>query len=410
MTGEGWRQVADVAAWVIALAWCVRTAELVKNLPTLADLSELDWDVAPHEGPSLAVVVPARDEAKDIAATMDALLAADYKNLQIVAVDDRSTDGTGAILDEYALKAGDRMKVIHVEEPADGWMGKTFAMQLAVEQTDAEYLLFTDADVLFSPSILRKAVAYAEQTGVAHLVVLPTVQVRSRGEGIVLGFMQVLGMWAARPWRVMDPKAKRDAIGVGSFNMVRRDALMALGGLEPQRMVVLEDIHIGLRFKAAGLPQRVAIAPGLVLVHWASGMHGLVRVMTKNIFSSVNFRPLLGLAFCCWIVLFYLGPVAGLGWWRTLPPALIVMFAMAASYRAMGAASKIDARYGLLYPVGALVFVYAMLRSMVAAFVIGGVRWRGTKYPLRELRRTNSPRQWERAAEEARRLERLKGE
>jgi len=192
--------------------------------------------------------------------------------------------------------------------------------------------------------------------------------------------------------------------------MVRRDALMALGGWEPQRMVVLEDIHLGLRFKAAGLPQRVAVAPGLVLLHWASGARGLVRVMTKNMFSGVNFRPLLMLATCLWIVVFCLAPVVELGWWITLTPALIVMLAMAAAYRTMGAVSQIDARYGWLYPLGALVFVYAMLRSMVVAFVIGGVRWRGTQYPLSELRRKNSPRQWERAAAEARRLERLKSE
>jgi glycosyltransferase involved in cell wall biosynthesis len=398
----------ELIAWGIALAWSVRSTELIRNLPTLADLSELDWDAALHEGASVAVVVPARDEAKDIAATMDALLMADYRDLLIVGVDDRSTDETGAILDAYAAKACGRMKVIHVEELADGWLGKTFAMQLAVEQTQTEYLLFTDADVLLSPSIVRKAVHYAEMTGVAHLVVVPTMQVKSRGEGIVLGFFQILGMWAARPWRVMDPKAKRDAIGVGAFNMMRRDSLLAIGGLEPQRMVVLEDITLGLRFKAARLPQRVAVAPGQVLVHWASGVRGLVRVMTKNMFSGVNFQPLLMLGACGWIVVFCLAPLAGLAWWGTLAQSLIVMFAMASSYRAMGAVSRIDARYGWLYPLGALAFVYAMLRSMLVALWIGGVRWRGTVYPLRELRQHNSPWQWERAAVAKRRLERLR--
>jgi len=269
-------------------------------------------------------------------------------------------------------------------------------------------VLFTDADVLFSPSILRRALAYAKETGAAHLVVLPTMQVRSRGEGIVLGFFQILGIWATRPWRVADPKAKRDSIGVGAFNMVRRDALMEIGGLEPQRLVVLEDFMLGRRFKAAGLPQRVAFAPLLVLVHWAKGARGLVRVMTKNIFSGANFNPVLMLGACLWIVVFCLAPIAGLAWRTTVLPCLAVMCAITLAYRTMGQVSRIDARYGWLYPVGAVAFIYAMLRSMVVVFWQGGVRWRGTLYPLRELRQHNSAMRWERAAERARKIEKLK--
>jgi glycosyltransferase involved in cell wall biosynthesis len=408
MMADWWRRLIELIAWGIAVAWCIRTTELVKNLPTLPDLSGMEWDVAPKAEPSLVVVVPARDEAKHIAATLDALLVADYRNLQIVAVNDRSTDATGEILDECARLYGEQLKVIHVADLEDGWLGKTFAMQLAVEQTSSDYILFTDADVLFSPSILRRALAYAEQTEAAHLVVMPTMLVESRGEGIVLGFFQIVGMWAARPWRVADPDAKWDSIGVGAFNLVRRDALMAIGGLEPQRLVVLEDVALGRRFKAARLPQRVAFAPLLVLVHWASGVRGLVRAMTKNVFSGVNFNPFLMLGIGVWIVVFCLAPLAGVAWWRTVLQALMVLCSIAAAYRTMGKISRIDARYGWLYPLGAIVFLYAMVRSMLVVFWFGGVRWRGTYYPLRELRRHNRPMQWERAAAEARRLERLR--
>jgi glycosyltransferase involved in cell wall biosynthesis len=409
MSLAGWpRALAECTAWLIASAWAVRVSDLLRHSGSVEDLTKPEWQQAPFDGPSLTVVVPARDEAANIAATLDALMAADYPPMQVVAVNDRSTDATGEILDEYAQRWPMRLRVIHVEELADGWMGKTFAMQLAVERTESDYVLFTDADVLFSPSVLRRAVAYAEQTQAAHLVVMPTLLVRSRGEGIVLGFFQILAMWATRPWRVSDPKARRDTIGVGAFNMVRRDAWLRLGGFEPQRMVVLEDIHIGLRFKAEDQPQRMAYAPGMVLVHWATGMRGLVRVMTKNLFSGTNFNPLLMLAACAWIVGFCILPLAGLAWWPTVLPAMVVIFAVAAAYRRMGVYSKIDARYGWLYPVGAMVFVWVMLRSMVTAFLIGGVRWRGTKYRLQELRRSNHPRQWERAAAERRRLARLR--
>jgi len=258
-------------------------------------------------------------------------------------------------------------------------------------------VLFTDADVLFSPSVLRRAVAYAEQSRADHLVVLPTMQVMTRGEGIVLGFFQVLGIWASRLWRVSDVASSRDFVGVGAFNLVRRAAFESIGGWAPQRMAVLEDVTLGRRMKLAGMRQRVAYAPGLVLVHWASGAIGLVRVMTKNLFSSCNFRPLLMLGACGWIMVFCLAPLAALAWWPTLLPGLLVLCCIGAIYRVMGAVSRIDACYAWLYPLGAAAFVWAMLRSMMVVLWRGGVVWRGTFYALHELRRYNNPLQWGRS-------------
>ncbi len=403
---EFWRGMIGLCSWVIASVWGWRTYDAVQSLPTVPNLTEVDWNLRPERQPSLVVVVPARDEAENIAATIDALLLADYEPMLVLAVDDRSTDGTGRILDqlvsEYAKRQPGRLGAIHIEDLPDGWLGKTFALTVATENSDSEYLLFTDADVLFSPSILRRALVYAEQSQADHLVVMPTAQVKSRGEGIVLGFLQVIGLWGSRPWRVHRPEARHDVVGVGAFNLVRREALRKIGGWAPQRLSVLEDVTLGRRFKAAGMRQRVAFAPGLVLVHWAKGARGLIRVMTKNLFSAVNFRPLFLLLAALWIVVFCLAPVAGVAWWTTLVPSLIVLCCIGAMYRLMGAFSGIDSRYGLLYPLGALAFLYTMLRSMVLAWVQRGVVWRGTHYELRDLRRHNNPFQWKRAARQTR--------
>ena len=392
---ETWREWLEIVAWLVALAWVWSVGQAIQKLPSVEDLSSVEWDVETEGEPTLLVVVPARDEAESIAATMDALLMADYPAMRVLAVDDRSTDATGAILDGYAERHAGKIDVIHLTELPEGWLGKTFAMAVALENSDSEYVLFTDADVLHSPSILRRAVAYAEASEADHLVVMPTPLVKSRGEGIVLGFLQVLGLWASRPWKVSDPKSMRDSIGVGAFNLVRRDALEEIGGLAPQRLSVLEDVVLGRRMKAAGMRQRIAFAPGLVLVHWAKGAHGVIRAMTKNVFSGVGFRPVLLLGACVWVGLFFLAPLAGLAWWGTVVPSLLVLCTIGAAYRVLGEFSQIDARYGWLYPLGAVAFVYAMLRSMVAAWVRGGVVWRGTQYPLRELRQHNSPFQWE---------------
>lgn len=403
---EFWRGILQTVAWGIALVWVLRTYDVIHLLPGMVDLTQPDWDVRPEGTPTLTVVVPARDEAEKIAATLDALMAADYAGLRVLVVDDRSTDGTGAIVDayvaEYAVRKPGRLAAIHIAELPEGWLGKTFALMVATENSASDYLLFTDADVLFSPSILRRALVCAQDMQADHLVVMPTVEVRSRGEGIVLGFLQMMGLWASRPWKVEDPKALRDVVGIGAFNLVRRDAFHELGGWLPQRLAVLEDITLGRRMKAAGMRQRVVFAPGMVLVHWAKGAGGLLRGMTKNLFSAFGFQPLLVVLACAWIAVFCLLPLVGLAWLPTVLPALAILVCIGATYRVMGAETLIDARYAWLYPLGALALMFAMVRSMVVVLARRGVMWRGTLYPLRDLRRHNSPFEWEREARKKR--------
>ncbi|MGC9198453.1 MAG: glycosyltransferase [Acidobacteriaceae bacterium] len=413
---EFWQGVIRAAAWVVGLVWVLRTYDLVSRVPAMPNLTMMDWDEMPEGTPSLTVVVPARDEVEKIGATLDALLAADYPALRVLVVDDRSKDGTAEIVDRYVEEYAERQRTrgpgrwpgpeslsaIHIQDLPDGWLGKTFALMVATENSDSDYLLFTDGDVLFSPSVLRRAMVYVKESGADHLVVLPTVEVKSWDEGVLLGFLQALGVWASRPWKIEDPKARRDVAGIGAFNLVRRTALEEIGGWLPQRMAVLEDVTLGRRMKAAGMRQRLAFAPALVLVHWASGWGGLLRNMTKNLFAAFNFQPLLVLLAWVWIGVFFLLPLLGLVWLPTLLPSVVILCCIGATYRVLGMVSLIDARYAWLYPLGALGVLYATLRSMVVVTLQRGVVWRGTHYPLRELREHNSPLAWEREARQQR--------
>ena len=389
-----WPSVVEIAAWAVALAWCARTTDALRHLPSVPNLTGLEWDVWPEGSPGLTVIVPARDEAANIAATLDTLMQQDYENLRVIAVDDRSGDETGAIMDRFAERFPARLAAVHVTELPDGWLGKVHAMAVGFALCETEYVLFTDGDVMFSPSVLRRALAYVERERADHFVAVPTMQVKSWGEGVLLGFFQVLSLWVTRPWLASDPKAERDVVGIGAFNLFRHDALERLGGLEPQRLVVLEDMTLARRMKAAGMRQRVAFAPGLVLVHWAAGVSGLMQVMSKNLFSAFNFRPALALAACVGLVLFCLAPLAGIFWWGTIVPGLLVAACVSVGYRMYGEVSWIEARFGWGFPLGAVMFIYAVARSVVVVWKDGGVKWRGTLYPLRELRRWNSPKMW----------------
>jgi glycosyltransferase involved in cell wall biosynthesis len=218
----GLRLVRDLVAAAIALAWLQRAVSLLIHLPGIADVREAEFDA--ETGASLTVVVPARDEALNIEATLRSLLAQDLTNLQIVAVNDRSTDETGAIMQRLAAENPARLRVLHITELPAGWVGKPHAMAMAAADRTTDWLLFTDADVTFAPDVLRRAIVCAEETKTDHLVVAPTMLQRRWDEGIVLGFFQAASLWSARPWKIPDAKAKRDTIGVGAFNMVRREA------------------------------------------------------------------------------------------------------------------------------------------------------------------------------------------
>jgi glycosyltransferase involved in cell wall biosynthesis len=390
-------------AWAVALLWVWRAAELAMGLPSVPDLLTSEYDAAPPAGPSLTVVVPALNEEAHIAACLESLLAQEYQSLRIIAVNDRSTDGTGAVMKTLAAKHPDRLRVLHVTKLPEGWLGKTHAMALAATESRAdsgagqgsEYLLFTDADVVFRPDALRRTMAFVVASSADHMVTAPTLVLKRWDESALLGLFQVCALWASRPWRVPDPKAKRDAVGVGAFNLLRRSAYEQVGGFEALRLEIVEDLGMARRIKRAGLAQRIAFGRDLVRVHWAAGALGIVEVLTKNMFSAFGFRIPLLLGACWWLIAFCVLPAVGLAAAFWLPglilPGLIAMVEVAVAYRTIGRHSGISAWFAVLSPFAALLLIYTLLRSMVTTLRRGGVSWRGTFYSLAELRRHAAP-------------------
>jgi glycosyltransferase involved in cell wall biosynthesis len=381
----------EIIAWLVALSWLWKVADAALGLPRIPNLLLPEHNIAPAGSPSITVILPARNEAADIAATLHSLLAQDYPNLQIIAVDDRSTDQTGAIIDTIATEHPDKLRALHVTELPPDWLGKTHAMALAARHAATDYLLFTDADVLFRSDAIRRALAHAVATRADHLVTIPTTLIHRWDEAAILGFFQIFALWGARLWRVADPKSKRDALGIGAFNLLSRSAYIQTGGFESLRMEIIEDLALARRIKHAGLVQRVAFGRGLVSLHWASGIKGLVNVMTKNLFSAFRFSIWLALLGCLWLLVFCVAPVAGLFFTPTRIPTALTIAAVVWAYRLMSRHSGISTGYALFFPFGALVFVFTLLRSMLLTLKRGGVIWRGTFYPLTVLRKNAAP-------------------
>jgi len=381
----------QIIAWLIALTWLWKVIAAAFGLPRLPNLLLPQHDIPPAGSPSITAIVPARNEATDIAATLHSLLTQDYPNLQMIAIDDRSTDATGAIMDDIAAQHSEKLRALHVTELPPGWLGKTHAMALGARQARTDYLLFTDADVLFHPSAIRRSLANAVATNADHFVTVPTTIIKRWDEAAILGFFQIFSLWGARPWRVADPKAQRDALGIGAFNLLRRSAYLEIGGFESLRMEIVEDLGLARRIKRAGLAQRVAFGRGLISLHWASGATGLVSVMTKNLWAAFRFYIWLALLGCLWLLTFCVAPAIGLFLAPTRVPAILIYAAVALAYRLMSRPSGISTWNAVFFPLSALVFVFALFHSMRTTLKQGGVIWRGTFYSLSELRKSAAP-------------------
>ena len=378
-------------AWLVAVIWLWKVIAAAFGLPRIPNLLLAQHNLTPSGNPSITVIVPARNEAADIAATLHSLLTQDYANLQIIAINDRSTDQTGAIMDAIAASHPEKLRVLHVTQLPEGWLGKTHAMALAARQASTDYLLFTDADVLFQPGAIRISLANAVATNADHLVTVPTTIIKRWDEAAILGFFQLFSLWGARPWRIADPKAKHDAIGIGAFNLLRREAYQHIGGFESLRMEIVEDIGLGRRIKRAGLAQRIAFGRGLVSVHWASGVNGLVNVMTKNLWAAFRFYISLALLGVLWLIVFCVAPAAALFFAPTRIPAAITLAAVAYAYHLLSRHSGISTWNAVFFPFSALIFAFTLLRSMLITLRQGGILWRGTFYPLAELRKNAAP-------------------
>lgn len=352
----------------------------------------LPWlkDFAPAEDadcPRISLIFAARDEEEKLPAALATLAALDYPSLEIIAVDDRSQDSTGAILDEFA-RAHSRLRVLHVTELPNGWLGKPHALQTAYEASSGEWLLFTDADVRFAPDVLRRAARLVRERGVDHLTLFGDVEMHGFWETTLLTFFGMAFHLATDPYRVGNPHS-RAYVGVGAFQMVKRAAYEAAGTHRRLAMEVVDDMKLGKIVKQAGFRSCVGIARDAVVVRWHAGAGNIVRGVTKNFFASAGYSLALVVVSVVALLLTNVAPFIAVfathGWIRIL--AAIAAAIAVGFHLGVNIAMRVSPLYALTHPVGAVIFCYMLLRSTVVTLRQGGVIWRGTFYPLEELRR-----------------------
>jgi len=370
----------------VAVAWVASAVDLavgVRTIPWLRDVVPLEDDKCP----AVSILFAGRDEAEKMPGAIATMLALDYPRYEVIAVDDRSVDATGAILAAGARKDA-RLKPARVDSLPAGWLGKPHALEEAYERSSGEWLVFTDADVHFKPDVLRRVIALAERMQWDHLTLLAAPKLYTFGEKVAMMFFSTCFLIGTRPWRANDPKS-RGYSGIGAFQLVRRSAYEKAGTHRRLAMEVIDDLKLGKIVKEAGFRSGVARGEDAVSVHWHAGLANIVRGTTKNFFAATGFSlPVLASQVLGTLTMFVL-PVAALVFVRGWALVFAATAAIFALIIATGAARAIGASgfYGLTYPIGAVIICWMLLRSTAVTLWQGGVTWRGTFYPIEELKR-----------------------
>ncbi|MFY9717106.1 MAG: glycosyltransferase family 2 protein [Thermoplasmata archaeon] len=341
----------------------------------------------PEDRPSargkVSVIVAARNEAAELPGTLDALLAQDYPDLEVVVVDGGSSDGSRGEIDRRAPR------VRRVDEPPlpDGWVGKNWACWVGARATGGEWLLFLDADVRLAPATVRTTVEWAEREGAVLASIAPRIEMLGFWERTVLPFYVQMVLTTYRAPSTNRDGSKR-AMANGQYWLVGRADYTALGGHEAVRGLILEDIAIARRFRAAGKRLRLAWAPDLAVTRMYSDRHEMFEGLVKNIhgtrFSAGRLALLLGVL----VGLFWLPlGLLPLGWvvgsWPLVGLGALLDIALFGKHVAFARTTGAPAVYGFLFPVAVGFYVVVVLTSLVRGLRGRTVTWKGRSYPLR---------------------------
>lgn len=364
----------------------VMVAALLQLVSGHARLGQLA-DHAPVSGaaPRVSIVVPALNEERHVESAVRSLLRLEYPDYELVVVNDRSTDRTGEILHTVAATEP-RLQVVHVTELPAGWLGKNHALQLGADRATGELLLFADADVIFEPRALSRAVGLAQRERADHVTVVPELILPSIWLALFVDYLFMWGFLALRPWKTADPRSGAFS-GVGAFNLVRVSAYRAVGGHRRIAMRPDDDLMLGKLLKRSGFRQIAIMGHDQLSIEWYRTLREAIRAFRKNTFAVLNYNTAIGVGVVSLNIagaIPFVAPFFTTGVTRALYGAAAAASVLAFVVHAR--ANRSRPWLAPLYPVAALLSA-AVIGSIVARTLWSrSIDWRGTSYSLDELR------------------------
>ncbi|MCH2135022.1 MAG: glycosyltransferase [Phycisphaerales bacterium] len=354
---------------------------------TVATVPRLAPDPSIELTEGVSVICPARDEGDEIEAAMGTRLSDASPQLEFIAVDDRSDDDTGAILEALAQEDS-RLQVLHLEDCPEGWLGKVHAQQRGVDLATHDWLLFSDGDTHVEPGTVAVAQAWAIEQRADIVAFTPRIvdgpwMLRAGVTALMRMLLGGLKLWEAN----RDDRPR--VMGVGAFNLVRRAALERAGGLEQLRMEVADDVGLAQIVVDAGGRARLATCPDGVWIRWYRTLRDLLRGTEKGCAKAGSRAKLmLGLAMWWLLLVLELAPFVLWAWWPIAPAIIAASTGLVAVALCLSVALRFSLPRGwaLLVPVSTLVTAAILLRSLVLAIVRGGIRWKGDAHTLAAAR------------------------
>lgn len=383
--------ILTIILWFLAFAWLLSLALTVYGRHRDKPLPTTGLRLTGSNAPLVSILVPARNEEhRVLEACIRSILAQDYGCFEVIAVNDRSTDATGSILQTLA-KGDERLHVIDGQEPPARWLGKPYAMQQAFTHASGEWILATDADMIFDSRALRTAVDRTLEKNCDAMTLIPHFEASSFWERVMIPTWSWVFLMFTLFYRPSNPKSE-GAVGIGGFFLMRRAVLESVGGYEALKNEVLEDVRLAERIKRSGARLLIEHGPNLVSTRMYSNFGEMWECSTKNWFSGVKFS--LPFALSC-VLSMYLMSVAppliallcaigiaadvGTDLWLFFIPALLSWWLQIFVLALIGKRSEVSPVYALTAPLG-ISLCYAMLFDSSIRITTGkGVTWKGRK-------------------------------
>jgi glycosyltransferase involved in cell wall biosynthesis len=375
----------EILALIILIFYLIAGTDALLGARTLRFLKE----APPLKGgvfPRISLIIAARNEKKNIETALQSVLNQDYPDLEVMVIDDRSTDGTSAILDRIGQKCP-KLKVFHISELPEGWLGKNHALYSGAQKASGKFLLFMDADVVMEPSTVRRALGYLIEKRLDHITIFPELKLKGIWLNMVVGAFSITFGLYTRPWKAKDPKS-RHHIGIGAFNLVRTEAYRKAGTHQKIAMRPDDDMKLAKLIKKGGFRQDCLLGKGMIFVEWYSSLSELIHGLEKNAFASVNYHLSAVIAATAGNILFFILPFAGV--FLSTGPAqiffLLALIVMVILYLNHAYLQGLNPWYGLGFPFADIIFIYIIWNSTLKTLFQNGIEWRDTHYPLEKLR------------------------
>jgi glycosyltransferase involved in cell wall biosynthesis len=375
--------------WIIGsaiglLLISIKQISFAKHIQRLTDV------VIPErtQWPKISLIVPACNEESTIELALQSLLNIQYPNLEIIIVNDRSTDKTGTII-ERVCKGNSRAQIVTLHTLPEGWIGKVHAQYQAMKYVSGDWILFTDADVHFAQDALKKAVTYCEDRNVDFLTLIPDII--ANGFGIKACITQFLatGSLAVDMLKIRNPNS-RDAIGCGAFNFVKRTAYNRTHGLEWLKMEVIDDGAFGFMMKSSEAKCDLVSGLNEVQIEWYPNVRSYVRGLEKNAFSIFQYNIVILTVFtffmCHWMAGLYVIPFIQSDYAALLVLLISFLIYHFSNHMMMKKASNFPAYVILWLPFAKLLSLFTVWRGAILCIFRGGIYWRETFYSIKELK------------------------